>query len=100
MPNTPVTQLLGLTFAPRLKQLSQQRLYAFAKRKVYENPGCKILPKLYIDTKLIEDNWDDILSFAAPIKLKYTTAAQLFKRLHSYSNQHPLYRALKMRIRG
>ena len=84
-----------MTFAPRLKQLSKQRLYSFEKRKIYENLGFKILPKLYIDTKLIEDNWDDILRFVATIKLKYTTASQLFKRLNSYSNQHPLYQALK-----
>ena len=31
----------------------------------------------------------------ATIKLKETTASQLFKRLSSYSRQHPLYRALK-----
>ena len=43
-----VTHLLGLTFAPRLKQLSKQRLYSFEKRKIYENLGFKILPKLYI----------------------------------------------------
>ena len=90
-----VSHLLGFSFAPRLKQLSKHRLYSFEKRKVYENLGYKILPKLYIDTKLIEDNWDDILRFVATIKLKYTTASQLFKRLNSYSKQHPLYQALK-----
>ena len=36
-----------------------------------------------------------ILRFVATIKLKQTTASQLFKRLNSYSNQHPLYQALK-----
>lgn len=53
------------------------------------------LMKLYIVTKLIEDNWDDILRFVATIKLKYTTASQFFKRLISYTNQHLLYQALK-----
>ncbi len=90
-----VTHLLGFSFAPRLKQLSRHRLYSFEKRKVYENIGCQILPKLYIDTKLIEDNWDDVLRFVATIKLKHTTASQLFRRLNSYSKQHPLYQALK-----
>jgi len=55
-----VTHLLGFTFAPRLKKLSRHRLYSFEKRKVYENQGFQILPKAYIDTKLIEENWDDI----------------------------------------
>ena len=90
-----VTHLLGFSFAPRLKQLSKHRLYSFEKRKIYENLGFKILPKLYINTKLIDDNWDDILRFVATIKLKHTTASQLFKRLNSYSRQHPLYQALK-----
>ena len=31
----------------------------------------------------------------ATIRLKVTTASQLFKRLNSYSRQHPLYQALK-----
>ena len=90
-----VTHLLGFSFAPRLKQLSKHRLYSFEKRKVYEDLGFEILPKLYINTKLIEDNWDDILRFVATIKLKHTTASQLFKRLNSYSKKHPLYQALK-----
>lgn len=90
-----VTHLLGFTFAPRLKKLSKHRLYSFEKRKVYENQGFQILPKAYIDTKLIEENWDQILRFVATIKLKRTSASQLFKRLNSYSNQHPLYQALK-----
>jgi TnpA family transposase len=90
-----VTHLLGFTFALRLKKLSKHRLYSFEKRKVYETQGFQILPKAYIDTKLIEENWDDILRFVATIKLKRTSASQLFKRLNSYSNQHPLYQALK-----
>ncbi len=72
-----VTHLLGFTFAPRLKKLSKHRLYSFEKRKVYETQGFQILPKAYIDTKLIEDNWDDILRFVAIIKLKRTSASQL-----------------------
>jgi TnpA family transposase len=44
---------------------------------------------------LIEDQWDEVLRFIATIRLKITTASQLFKRLNSYSRLHPLYRALK-----
>jgi TnpA family transposase len=90
-----VTHLLGYTFAPRIKHLGKQRLYAFEKRKVYEELGCEILPDAYIDKELIAANWDEILRFIATIKLKHTTASQLFKRLNSYSKQHTLYRALK-----
>jgi TnpA family transposase len=50
-------------------------------------------PRLAIST--LEDNWDDILRFIATIKLKETTASEIFRRLNSYSKQHTLYRALK-----
>jgi TnpA family transposase len=43
----------------------------------------------------IEEQWDKILRFLATIRLKVTSASQLFKRLNSYSKQHPLYRGLK-----
>ena len=90
-----VSYLLGFFFAPRIKGLKRQSIYAFIKRKVYSHKGYKILPDKYINTKLIDDNWDDILRFIATIKLKETTASQLFKRLNSYTKQHVLYRALK-----
>ena len=44
---------------------------------------------------LIEQQWDNILRFMATLKLKHTTASQLFKRLSSYAKEHPLYQALK-----
>nr|MCU0240679.1 Tn3 family transposase [Pyrinomonadaceae bacterium] len=90
-----VTHLLGFTFAPRLKTLCKHQLYSFEKRKNYADKGFTILPDAYINTKIIEGNWDSILRFVATIKLKRTSASQLFKRLNSYSNQHPLYQALK-----
>jgi len=41
------------------------------------------------------DSWDDILRFIATIKLKETTASDIFRRLNSYSKQHGLYQGLK-----
>ncbi len=90
-----VMYLLGFAFAPRIKNLKRRSLYSFEKRKIYEKKGYKILPDAYINTKLIEANWDEILRFIATIKLKETTASQLFRRLNSYSKQHPLYKSLK-----
>ena len=90
-----VTHLLGFSFAPRLKTLCKHQLYSFEKKKIYSEKGCVILPDAYINPQIIEENWDSLLRFVATIKLKRTTASQLFKRLNSYSNQHPLYQALK-----
>jgi len=36
-----------------------------------------------------------MLRFIATMQLKETTASQLFRRLNSYSKQHPLHQALK-----
>ena len=91
------THLLGFVYAPRIKNLKRQNLYSFKskKRRHYEDQGYQVLPDGYINTKLIEENWDQILRFIATIKLKETTASQLFKRLNSYSKEHVLYSALK-----
>ena len=53
------------------------------------------MPDGYINTQLIEDNWEDILRFIVTIKTKESTASELFRRLNSYSKQHSLYKALK-----
>ncbi len=88
---------LGFSFAPRIKNLKRQQLYAFPeqRRRDYERQGYKILPDGYINVDLIEAHWNDIMRFVATLKPKRTTASQLFKRLNSYSKQNPLYKALK-----
>lgn len=92
-----VLHLLGFSYAPRIKNLKRQQRYAFPdqRRRDYEDQGCRVLPDGYINVKLIEEHWDDILRFVATIKLKRTTASQLFKRLNSYSKQNPSYKALR-----
>ena len=87
--------LLGFSYAPRIKNLKRQQLYSFKSRQHTDRSGWKLKPSGYIDTELIKDHWDDILRFIATIKLKETTASDLFRRLNSYSKQHVLYRALK-----
>jgi TnpA family transposase len=90
-----VMRLLGFSYAPRIKGFAKQQRYGFRRRKEYEGLGYRILPDGHINTSLIEDQWDQVLRFVATIKSKVTTATQLFKRLNSYSRQHPLYAALK-----
>jgi TnpA family transposase len=89
------THLIGISYAPRLKNLKRQKLYIFRNRRTIDRPAWKITPSGYIETDLIEQNWDDILRLIATVKLKEVTASDLFRRLNSYSRQHLLYRALK-----
>ncbi|MEM6806685.1 MAG: Tn3 family transposase, partial [Bacteroidota bacterium] len=89
--------LLGFGFTPNIARLYKQTLYTFKDQKIahYTQKGYPIVPKSYINEKLIENNWNDILRLLVSLKLKYCTASQIFKRLNSYSKQHPLYAALK-----
>ena len=44
---------------------------------------------------MITASWDDVLRLVATIKLKESTASDIFRRLNSYSRQHGLYTTLK-----
>jgi TnpA family transposase len=89
-----LTHLLGFSFAPRIKGLGKQTLYIF-KPKKRPDENWKVKPGKTINDALIRENWDDLLRLAATIKLKETTASDIFRRLNSYSRQHALYQTLK-----
>ena len=52
---TPLTfaalHFLGIFFAPRIAKLKKRTLYSFAKRKVYQERGYKMLPDKIINTR-------------------------------------------------
>jgi TnpA family transposase len=89
------SHLLGFCYAPRFKNLKRQRLYIFKSHPKDDRCTWKIKPTGYCDTDRVIGYWDDLLRFIATIKLKETTASDLFRRLNSYSKQHGLYQALK-----
>lgn len=88
-----LTYLLGITFAPRINDFREQRLYSM--NNIQPNREYFIQLQGKIDHRLIEENWDNILRLVTTIKLKYTTASSILRRLNSYSKQNPVYRALK-----
>lgn len=90
-----VTYLMKIAFAPRIKNFKDMHLYSFGSKKEYVDLGYDLLPTTNINEAQIEKYWDDILRFVATIKLKESTASQLFKRLSSYSKNNPLYIVLK-----
>jgi TnpA family transposase len=90
-----IIELLGISFAPRIKKPQEQLLYSFEDRKYYSDQEYKILPHRKINEKIINENWDQILRLMVTIKLKETTASQILKRLSSYASEHALHKALK-----
>lgn len=89
------THFFGTTFAPRIKSIGKQKIYAFTSKNTYKKLGYKILPCRPIRQSLIAKHWEDILRFMVTIKLNKVSASQLFKRLSSYAKDNPLYKALK-----
>jgi TnpA family transposase len=94
-----VANALGIFFAPRIKNYKDQLLYTFKdkRRKYYEAKDFQILPSksMHIDDFHLKEQWDNVLRLICSVKLRETTASKLFRRLSSYSKQHPLYKALK-----
>jgi len=89
------THMIDTAFAPRIKRVGNQQLYGFSSKATHRRRGDVIVPSRTINRKLILKHWDDILRFTATIKLRHSSASQLFKRLSSYASEHPLYKALK-----
>lgn len=90
-----VTGLLGIEFRPRFARFHHQQLYAINEPRTYREQGYKICPDFKINLEHLENHWDDILRLVCTIKLGYAKSSTLFRRLNSYSKQHPIYKALK-----
>lgn len=85
--------LLGFKFAPRIKDLGETRIFI----PKGDNPYQTLKPIIggTINTKVIEDNWSDILRLATSIKQGTATASLLIKKLGSYPRQNSLALALR-----
>ena len=85
--------LLGFKFAPRIKDLGKTKLFIPKGHNPYQ--ALKPLIGGTINTKVIEDNWSDVLRLATSIKQGTATASLLIKKLGSYPRQNSLALALR-----
>lgn len=85
--------LLGIQFAPRLRDISDANLYCIDPTLSYRYLQPIITRKLNLD--LIHQHWDDMLRLAASLKLKWTTASLIIRKLQAFPRQHILTRALQ-----
>ena len=93
--NFALTAFLGIEFAPRIQSFQDQQFYAFAGMDVPDLTAYGLAPVKYIDRALIEAQWDTLLRLVISLKQKHVTASTLLRRLNSYSQQHPVYLALR-----
>lgn len=86
---------LDVAFAPRIKKVHRQTLYAYEAKSLKKNSNYPIAPKNSINKKLILTHWDDILHLMASIKLGYCSASLVFRMLSSTGRASKLYTAIK-----
>lgn len=85
--------LLGLQFAPRIRDIGDQHLYRIDRSINYQH----LTPLLTraINCDRILRYWDDLLRVAGSLKLGWVTASLLVQKLHASPRQSALTRALK-----
>lgn len=85
--------LLGFRFAPRIRDISELKLYSFGKSGDFPNLNNILQGK--INEKVILENYDDVLRLAHSIKVGKVSASLIMARLGSYARNNSLSNALR-----
>jgi TnpA family transposase len=85
--------LLGFRFAPRIRDLGDNRMYVPGDAKAY--PRLANLVGGNLNLNQISAHWDDILRLATSIKHGTVTASLMLRKLGSYPRQNGLAVALR-----
>ena len=90
-----LTHLLGIQFAPRIKEFWDKKLYPMPDMTLPDLTQYVLKVGQPVNLRLIEQHWDAMLRLVVSLKLKQVTASVLLHRLNSYSQKNPLYQALR-----
>ncbi|MBB5429009.1 TnpA family transposase [Paraburkholderia atlantica] len=85
--------LLGFRFAPRIRDLSDMKLYVPCNPKDY--PALASIIGDTYNEKHIRRNWDEVLRLATSIRQGTVTASLMLRKLGSYPRQNGLAVALR-----
>ncbi|WP_458413360.1 Tn3 family transposase [Schinkia sp. CFF1] len=88
-----LSHLLGFRFAPRLRDLADAKLYTIQKPS--EFPTLENLLRGRINTKMICENFDDVLRLAHSIREGKVSGSLIMGKLGSYARQNKLATALR-----
>lgn len=86
-------QMLGLRFAPRLRDIADAQLYHLDEKMVFEGFG-RISSKS-LNLELIFRHWDEIVRIIASINDLTVTPSLILKRMGSYSRNNSLVLAFQ-----
>jgi TnpA family transposase len=85
--------LLGTQFAPRIRDLSDQRLYRFDSGAAYHHLGPLLKGKIRV--RRVVEHRDDLLRVAGSLKRGHVTASLLIGKLQANPRRNALTRALQ-----
>lgn len=88
-----LSHLLGFKFAPRIRDISELKLYRMDKLGSF--PKVEPILNGKINLKVIQDNYDDILRLAYSIRTGTVSGSLIMSKLGSYSRQNALSLALR-----
>ncbi|MGC9673744.1 Tn3 family transposase [Staphylococcus haemolyticus] len=88
-----LTHLLGFRFAPRIRDLSDSKLFTIDKASEY--PKLETILRGQINTKVIGENYEDVLRLAHSIREGTVSASLIMGKLGSYARQNSLATALR-----
>lgn len=85
--------MLGFRFAPRLRDLADAKLYTIQKPSDF--PKIESLLRGRINTKIIHENFDNVLRLAHSIREGKVSGSLIMGKLGSYARQNKLATALR-----
>lgn len=85
-------QLLGFRFAPRIRDLTETRLYTPEPPSSY--PMLAHMVNRTINLDLIRENWDELRRLTVSVRQGTVTASLLMSKLAAYPRQNSLAQAL------
>ena len=88
-----LTHLMGITFAPRLRDISEANLFVIGKPSDF--PKFKSLLHGTINKKLIQQNYNDVLRVAYSILKGKVSAYLIMNKLNSYERKNKIAAALR-----
>lgn len=88
-----LSHLLGFRFAPRLRDISDAKLYTISSPNDF--PNIKGILRGKINTNVIKDNFDDVLRLAHSIREGRVSGLLIMGKLGSYARQNKIATALR-----
>ncbi len=88
-----LSHLLGFRFAPRLRDISDLKLYSFTKASDYSE--LESILRGRINAKVIEKNYDDVLRLAHSIREGVVSGSLIMGKLGSYARYNKVAMALR-----